>query len=474
VISAGRLRRRSSGYLVGAVCAATIVTAAAFVAANAASAQQDPCETANALRAVRETKLARAEYVRVLRANPRSTCARRGLRLLNASPQPQSCARGDNAFDRGNLRTASAFYRSVGEDTECAKAGLAAVREVRRLCREGRANLKVGRDSAARTAFESALAKSPNAPCARDGIEDARPKLAARFFDWLPDAITSGLVFIGALVGLVFLVLLLAHLAPFYPLFVGIPVVGSLIRPRLSITTLDDSATDLKVGAALTARIKERLQWFREQAQQGGIPNFEIDLGTGGEETVELISSEGGLRSALTKAQGISEHTKIVAAFADLLYALLPIRVFAVSGVCEPLDPAGARVTLSFERNSRVKAAVSLSGPPLSEDPKGIDYVRLAQPSAVWIQYVVARVLADREVNQHLAESSALVREALDRQLRGLDQAARTAYYQAISLDPQNWSAYLNLAVLEVRLGGNFELAVSILEEALELMGTEP
>jgi hypothetical protein len=152
------------------------------------------------------------------------------------------------------------------------------------------------------------------------------------------------------------------------------------------------------------------------------------------------------------------------------LYAALPIRQLAVTGVLDPPAPGGVITTLSLENSGRLEAAASLRGPPLNRDPTAGDYLRLAQPSAVWVQYEVARVLSHGQVAPDAAESYALVREGLDRQLAGQDRAARQAYQQALALYSRNWAAYVNLAVLEARLAGNFSGSIEVGEEAWQKM----
>jgi tetratricopeptide (TPR) repeat protein len=337
---------------------------------------------------------------------------------------------------------------------------------VRRLCAEGEADLKLDRREDAATAFKAALVKNPQADCARAGIDDSEETSAARALDRTKKGIPDLLFVVGLLAVLLFLILLLGHFKRVYRVFARLPIVGRLLSPRLSLGPLDDKATKLDVGAAMSARIRERLQRFREEAIHGGEPDYELDFGTAGDDFADLVSSSSGLKDALGKVREVSDHTKIVAAVLDLLYAALPIRQLAVTGVLDPPDRRGVASTFSLENSGRLEASATLSGPPLTRDPTADDYLRLSQPSAVWVQYEVARVLSGGLVEPDAAESYALVREGLDRQLAGQYQAARDAYEAALALNRRNWAAFVNLTVLEARLAKNFPRSIKIGEEA--------
>jgi tetratricopeptide (TPR) repeat protein len=137
------------------------------------------------------------------------------------------------------------------------------------------------------------------------------------------------------------------------------------------------------------------------------------------------------------------------------------------------VDRSGAAATLSLEEDGRMAAAVHLTGPPLAADPSAADYLELVDPAAVWLQYEVARALKDRpkhrpQATAHAAESFALLRKGLDLHLAHDDQEARKAYEKAVALDPRNWAARVNLAMLEARVLNRYAVAVAMLRDALD------
>jgi tetratricopeptide (TPR) repeat protein len=458
-----------------AALAALVVTASTATAALPTRVRSQPCAVPDALLQVGEEKQARAAYVALLRRRPQLSCASEGLKTINspAAEKPSVCAQADRKFDRGDIAGARVAYEQLGSDTKCAETGIAAVREVQRLCAQGKAERRLHRTDDARKAFEAALEKNPNARCAQHGIDSTRPFWLTRTLNAAPDVITEVAVALGILLAIGFLVLLFGYIPRVYRRLVRFPIAGRVLSPRLSLGPLDDGALgDSKIGAAFAAQIKERLQRYREEALRADAPDYDLDFDTARDEFADLVSDSGALSKSLEKARDVSDHTKVVGALVDLLHAALPIPRLTVTGVCDPPARAGAAATLSLENNAKLKAAVRLTGPPLTTDPTGADYLRLAQPSAVWVQYEVARVLGGRKLPPNAAESYALVREGLDRQLDGLIDAAQKAYEQALQLNPRNWAALVNLAVLEARRQGDYAHSTTILAEALDEMRT--
>lgn len=239
------------------VCLAMLAVIAA-VHPSSASAQESPnaCAVPDALLEAGEKEEARKAYVALLRREPATTCATEGLKVINAPqpvPQPPSCDAADEQFDTGDLEAARIAYEEVGEDSECAATGLAAVREVRRLCDQGDAHLALDRKDDALAAFKSALEKNPKASCAKDGLEQVGPGLLAR----VSDAIPEFLIAIGLLLLCLSLLLLLGHVRPVYGVFSGLPIVGQILRPRLTLAALDDTALQPnQVGAPMAAEVR--------------------------------------------------------------------------------------------------------------------------------------------------------------------------------------------------------------------------
>jgi len=426
----------------------------------------------DALRNAGEKSAARGLYITLLKRNPKLGCARRALATLNAPPpKPESCSSADSRFDRGDLGGARAAYEAVGSSISCASTGLAAIREVERLCAKGSADRRLDRNDDALAAYKSALDKNPRAACALAGVRSAGPDWISSWSSWVVNRLPEVLTVLGALLLVLFLVLLLGYFDRVHRVFSSVPMVGRLLGARLSLEPLEAEAVDSKIGASMTARIKERMQSLREEALRDGSPDYDLDLGTAGEEFAELVSKNaGGLGDALGKVRDLSPQTKVIGALLDLLYFALPIRRLTVTGTLDAPASAGPAATLSLEEGGKLSSAVTLQVPAQADPPLASEYVRLCQPAAVWVQYEVARVLSGGVVQPNAAESYALVREGLDRQLEGDDLEARRAYERALALNPRNWAARVNLAVVEARLARDFASAIAILSDALTEM----
>lgn len=430
---------------------------------------QNPCAVPDALVEAGEEDEARKEYVALLKAAPATTCASQGLKELNA-PTPTadtpSCDDADDAFDAGDLEAARTEYERIGRDQECAEAGLAAIREVERWCRQGQAHLALEREEDATTAFRSALEKNPNAECALAGLEE----LAPGFIDEVADLTPEALLWLAViLLASLLLLAILGRSREIYAFLLRDPILRPLIRPRLTISPLDDSALPAKVGASFAARMKERLQRFREEALATGeeAGDYELDFGSVDEDFAELVSQDSKVQTALSKLGGLSERTKVIGGLIDLLYTFLPGKKLAISGACEPPDANRAAATLLLEEDSRLVASTELAGPNLAKAANAGDYLALADPAAVWAQYIVAQALSDGRVDADRAESYALLRKGLDYHLAGKAVEARAAYREALDHNPENWAARVNLAVTEAHLAQRFRIAIEILVEAL-------
>jgi tetratricopeptide (TPR) repeat protein len=344
------------------------------------------------------------------------------------------------------------------------------IADVERSCAVGSALAAAHRDDDAIAAYKAALAKVPAAHCAAAGLQrEARP-WAGRVLDRIADAVPAVLEALALVVIAVFLVLMLGYFRFASAALARLPLIGRLLSPRLTLDAFDDAAAGTtKVGVPMAARIRERLGRFRDEALHEDPSADELDFGTAGEEFADLVSGDSGLRNALDKARDLSAQTKVVAALLDVLYALLPIRRLSVTGVLDPPDRNGASLTLALQSGGRLETAASIAGPALSADPTATDYLRLADPAAVWIQFEVARVLTRGVVSPNAAESYALVREGLDRHLGGDLDEARLAYEQALDLDPRNWAAAVNLTVALGR-AGRYAAAVGVARQQLARM----
>jgi tetratricopeptide (TPR) repeat protein len=378
--------------------------------------------------------------------------------------EAKACAGALAALDAGRTDQAKAQYDTLGE-AKCAAGGLATIRS----CELGDAYRAQDKRSDAATAYKKALSEDPNAPCAIKGVEKPVASGVSRFTTWITNALPVALIYLAA--GLVALLALL--LAGYYPPFgrrlAHVPVLGAILSPRLTIGPVDDTGVSVKTGVAITARIKERLQRFREEALRHHEPDYELDHGTGEEEFADLVSGDSVFQTALKNARELSDQTKTIAAFASLIYAVLPVERLTITGAICTQDDQTASGTFSLERDAQLKAATTVTGPATQAaktSPNGSDFVALADHAAAWAQYVVARVLATRDFTPDQAESYALVQIGLDHELAGDYELAIAAFLHALALNSRNWAARVNLAVTEAHLAKPAE-AIGTVRSAL-------
>lgn len=397
-----------------------------------------------------------------------------------ASPAAGPCTKADALFDGGSISAARRAYGQLGSGAPCATEGLKAIRELDRLCDLGRSDLAAHRKDDALAAFKSALAKDPAARCATAGISGAGPDGFARALRWISAAvphIPTVLAGLGMLIVAGFVILAGLGIVSLRGKHLRLELLWglrTLLRPRVTLGAIDDEGvqwgegTKWKVGASMTAQIKERLQRFREEALSQDSPDGDLDCGSTDEVIADLVSSHTNLKGALDKVGEISESTKIVAALVELLYTVLPIRRLSVSGVLNPPSRSGASVTLSMESDAQLAAATTLARPlENGKTPTCGDYMQLVDQAAVWVQFEVTRALTGREVALDEPESYARVRDGLDRHFERDAVHARAAFEEALSLNSSNWAAAIDLSVTEARLAEDYTRAIEILERAI-------
>jgi tetratricopeptide (TPR) repeat protein len=422
-----------------------LATAFALLAVTVAVAAPDhepvtaaACAIPEALTKAGEDKEARKAYVEDLKADPSSSCALEGLKKLNA-PTPKSSS----------------------ED-----------------CDLGNAYLDLNRNDDAIEAFKAGLAKDVTDACAKEGLEEAGPSWLTRSANEVAGWIPTIALIIGLVLLAFYLVLLLGHWRRLKWLLEQIwklgPLIGRILGPRLTISNLSDDSVDGKPGNAVTTRVKERLGRMRSEALSKEPPEYHLDLSTPREDFADLVSGSGGLKSALDNASDISDQGKVVAAVLNIVYVLLPIRRFEISGTLEPPASTGAAATLILEEGGGFEAAATLqSPPPASGAPGAADYMQLADPAAVWIQYEVARSLNGEDPKPAEAESQALVRDGLGYYAEEQFKEARACYEKALRLNRRNWAAYVCLAVAEARIGDDFPASIQRSAEGFEAIKEE-
>lgn len=449
---------------------------------------EETCSGPQALEDAGEIAAARTAYVEILGENAATRCALTGLVELNDRVS-SACADADELFDAGgeDFQAVREAYLEIGRDSACSEVGLKAIRDVERLCEAGNVYADANLDAQARKQYLAALEKSPNAECAIEGVTatdqmwlvKAVEAVSASVTERGPDFVVVLLVLLLAL----FVLMLFGHFNSVYRVFARMWPFNTILRPRLAVGPLDDTAIGHKVAAAMTSRLREHLQRFRSEALRTDQRGYGLDVGTPAEELADLVSGDSVLKSSLEKIGGASDRSAFVAALVNIAFGQLPIRRLLVGGVLMEAGGAPA-VTAHLERDQRLLAAVTLAGDPppgvrvaptqeqdgSSDALRADDYLSLVEPLAVWTQYVVTAALSSRDADARQAESHAVLRQGVRHHLAGNHRDALVSYERALTLDPFNWTARANLAMVKAHLVQDFLAAIRILDGALSSM----
>jgi tetratricopeptide (TPR) repeat protein len=356
----------------------------------------------------------------------------------------------------------------VGVLATSAAAAVPEAPEIRDLCTRAATLRAAGEEGDAVAVYKSALETSPASACATKGLKDGPPATLTSRLEEIIEFLPQLLLAAGLALLTLFCVLLLGHVRLLHRTLIRVPGLGRMLSPRLTLSALTDQS-GMNVGETLDARIKKQLAESRRLAFLRKGPAYEMDFSTPGEDFADLVAGDGGLKSALEKASESSDQLKIVGAILTLMYTLLPTQRLTVAGVLEPITGPCVSATLNLDEGGRPVAAATLLG-SVPEDGAALtaaDFVKLAEPAAVWVQYEVARAIrGDIDRGPNAAVSYALVREGLEKQRAGDAEAARAKFSQARELDGRNWAASLNLAMTEARLAKDYDRAVEILDSA--------
>jgi tetratricopeptide (TPR) repeat protein len=431
------------------VAAVVLLSAVAVSAAGASNAKApispsaaDKCAPAKALEGAGEEAEARKAYIKLLEGPSPPACATEGLDHLNGpKAEAVDCKRGQ-------------IYETVSRDGDAVKA------------------------------YEKALEVDPESECAKAGLEGLSPGDLTGSVTSISSDVTDWLGAIAVAVGLVALgVILFLATVGRIPLVTrrlfGVPLLGGLIAPRLSIESVSDDATGQKPGVPIAATIKECMQQLREKAAAGPSSDYDLDWPGPGEEFADLASATTGLQEALGKASDISDQAKVVAALLSLVYLALPsIRVTLTGAVAPTHD--GVSIALGLEKNGSLQASTTIRAKPKEADAAVPDYVELAKPAAVWTQFGVGRILAGKQITSDSADSAGLLRQGLDSRSPVEDRSVARGYLQkAIRLDEENWAAYVSLASIPVSEtededGGVHKMVTEYLWSGLGRLAGEP
>lgn len=396
--------------------------------------------------------------------------------------RPPTCALGRALAKAGETAEAKKAYIAVlmrEPEEGCASKALAklnakASRPAREDCETGEKLLDVHRKADAIESFKSALKLDPGDDCATDGLEEAGPSDVTRIVGEVTGSIpTVAAIFGFAVFGLFILLLsgysrrIARHLRRWWG-------IRAILKPRLSFGVVEEEATPGKPGTSLTARVKQRLTRMRDEALRDH--EYDLDFGRPREEFADIVSVEPALKTSLEKASDISDQTKPVAALLNIAYTVLPIPRLEIGTTLEPSSSNVPAATVMLQQNSKLEGATTLRGPAPAKkgnDLKASEYLQLADPAAVWVQFEVARVLKGDPPNAAEAESQALVVEGLDLYHMDEMEGARDRFENALRVDHRNWGAYVCLASAEARLGGDFERSIKTILEGLEGMTGE-
>jgi len=368
------------------------------------------------------------------------------------------CTAGDALYGLGRFKAAEKSYEKELEasaSADCAKAGLEGLDE-KGECAQGKSLSESGEKAEAKKAYVEALAARPESECARAGVEDASDP---SFWDDLKTVSSDAL----AAIGLAVLVLAAAALA------IGVLALAAIYlllflpptrrwarrrfrRPAVSVEALDDSGLKEELGAGTSALLREG-----------------IELGSGSN-ALKLVSGEAtAAETWIAKVSEIGEQGKVAAALLSLFYLAMPRRHVKVSGALQPATvPNGHGISLELHREVDSRGSTTLWASRFSlplDEGAGVVH-RLAVPAAAWTSHAITRETDGENLAADDPLSWALFKAGIELQrARQLDEAARL-YEEALAIDPGNYGARTNLALIEAGLG-KYLRAIPRLREAL-------
>lgn len=380
------------------------------------------------------------------------------------------CAEPRSLEVRRQLDKAKEAYLKVlaaDQATECAVDGLTRVTnaqiDAEALCDRAARAKKANRPDVADELYAAALAKDVGSECARKGLTAPAKTSSAwkDFWGGVGDAVDFLPKIPDALAGLIGLLALVATV--FWLVWRR--------RPSLVVRAFSGEAVDLKVGAGIAALVEERLLSVARIAERTGDVTYDLDLVVA---DVDLLAGEDDLSDAVT---GMSEmpQLQLAAAVIAFMERISFKRRLAIGGELLPEGPKGHGIATVLYRRNAIRARAGLweakvkswmppedggapaapaqpaqppvpvTGPP--EEPGALPYYRLAPAVAAWGQYEAGRELhAEVDMLTVSAESFALVSLGVARHRAGELQAAAECYADALTYDPDNVAALINLA----------------------------
>jgi len=363
------------------------------------------------------------------------------------------CRRGDALLALGRVAAAEAAYEAELENREmvqCAREGLAAIGG-KRPCAAAKALWRNGGKEEAHGAYVESLTQKPMRECAAKGVKKSEKPGAGsskqqNFLEWLEGAASTAVdlaknsLLLLAVVALVVCVLyfLIARALAKLPC-TRRWATRHFARPSVTVTTIDDSGLEEKLGAATAALLRQHL---------------ELDAGDG---ALKLASGEATQAETwIGTVSGAGDYGKLIALFIFLFDLARPKHRISIGGAIQAATPAkGHGLSLTVYRANRAGTSMTLwaAGFGLSTATGAEAVQGLAVPAAAWASYVIADQTSDKNMlGAKDAHSWALFKAGTELQAARGPRGVASLYEEALARDPGNYGALTNLGVIEARL----------------------
>jgi tetratricopeptide (TPR) repeat protein len=370
-----------------------------------------------------------------------------------------ACRRGNTLFALGRFGAAEAAFEKDLETGATVKCGREGLRKIGRRypCVAARSLAKNGEKAESNKAYIELLKTKPRKQCARDGADSSsNPDIWEWFKTTSEDAVTTiGFFALLALILFALFLVLVNIQARIRGLRDRWPA-SCIRRPALSIEALGDSGlATAKVGKATTALLKEK-----------------VEPGSSAQ-AAKIVSGDSSAEGTWIKTVGeLGDQAKLGAAIVELFKALLPRRRFKVSGeIHSKAAKSGPGISIELDRKLISKGGNTLWADEffLSDKEEVEALRRLATPAAAWISHVVVSRSDGEPTLTEDPMSWAKFKAGLEWQLEGDRDRAKELYKAAITADPANYGAIVNLALLTGG-DGKYKEAVTMLEDALAII----
>ena len=395
-------------------------------AASSPSAHADnsPCAAARELQRLKRLDAAEAAYLEALKAAGGVECAARGLEHLAGAPKKPR----------------------VG------------------FCVRANALAEAGQKEKAEEAYVGVLKAKPGSECAQEGLK----KLAEEqdFWEWLTTA-AKNVTSLFVLAGLAFVVFSLALQVTVLAL-TRIPrvrdwkAVRLLVRSGLEISSIDGGWMTKAMGPQVASLMREQI------TPKHGSPS--------------VVTGYPELSDNLKPLAEISSEAKVVVTIASFLASIRRRERFEVLGALEPSGDDGPGLSVELICEKSHVASTTLWGSDFEASTgETLAPQQLAIPAAGWIEHHIAQNLkTDDEMLSKDPYSWALFKAGLSWQAKGrgkkgndaLTKAARL-YDRALSKDPENIGALINLSVIRMD-DRDYEEAERLMKAALSLLEARP